>query len=69
MNGTSIIEPSRVRSKPSASNNDTIVVGLVNNMPDAALQTTERQFHELLSAASHDHAVYLKLFTLPQLAL
>lgn len=68
MNGTSIIEPSRVRSKPSASNNDTIVVGLVNNMPDAALQTTERQFHELLSAASHDHAVYLKLFTLPQLA-
>lgn len=67
MNGTSILQPSRFRSKPRPSNQDTIVIGLVNNMPDAALQTTERQFHELLSAASHDHVVYLKLFTLPQL--
>jgi homoserine O-succinyltransferase/O-acetyltransferase len=68
MNATSIIQPSRVLSERGSSNHDAIVIGLVNNMPDAALQTTERQFHELLSAASQDHSVYLKLFTLPQLA-
>jgi homoserine O-succinyltransferase/O-acetyltransferase len=44
-----------------------IVIGLVNNMPDAALQTTERQFRELLSVASRDRAVNLRLFSLPQL--
>ncbi len=68
MNATSIIQPRRILSKPRLGNHDPIVIGLVNNMPGAALQTTERQFRELLSAASHDHAVNLKLFTLPQLA-
>ena len=29
-----------------------IVIGLVNNMPDAALQATERQFCDLLAEAS-----------------
>src|SRR5258708_7897317 len=46
---------------------DPIVIGLVNNMPDAALQTTERQFRELLFAASHDLAVRLRFFSLPEL--
>jgi homoserine O-succinyltransferase/O-acetyltransferase len=44
-----------------------IVIGLVNNMPDAALRTTERQFRELLSAASDDIAVCLRMFSLPEL--
>jgi homoserine O-succinyltransferase len=44
-----------------------IVIGLVNNMPDAALQTTERQFRELLFAASQGHVVSLRLFSLPEL--
>jgi homoserine O-succinyltransferase len=44
-----------------------IVIALVNNMPDAALRTTERQFHELLSSASDNLAVCLKLFSLPDL--
>jgi homoserine O-succinyltransferase len=43
-----------------------IVIGLVNNMPDAALQTTERQFRELFFAASHNLAVRLRLFSLPE---
>ena len=43
-----------------------IVIGLVNNMPDAALQTTERQFRELLFAASHNFVVCLRLFSLPE---
>lgn len=45
---------------------DPIVIGLVNNMPDAALRTTERQFRELLCAASHDVKVSLRLFSLPE---
>src|SRR5579863_1526047 len=46
---------------------DPIVIGLVNNMPDAALRTTERQFHELLSAASPNLVFHLRLFSLPEL--
>jgi homoserine O-succinyltransferase/O-acetyltransferase len=45
-----------------------IVIGLVNNMPDAALQTTERQFGDLLSAASRDIAVRLRFFSFPEVA-
>jgi homoserine O-succinyltransferase len=51
------------RSRKGAD--DPIVIGLVNNMPDAALQTTERQFRELLSAASGNAEVQLRLFSLP----
>jgi homoserine O-succinyltransferase len=42
-----------------------IDVALVNNMPDSALEGTERQFAELLAAASGDLLVRLKLFSLP----
>jgi homoserine O-succinyltransferase/O-acetyltransferase len=45
-----------------------IVIGLVNNMPDAALRSTERQFYELLSAASKDLRVCLRLFSIPELS-
>ncbi len=40
-------------------------IGLVNNMPDAALQSTERQFLGLLDAAAEDIPVRLRLFSLP----
>ncbi|HEV2207684.1 MAG TPA: homoserine O-succinyltransferase [Verrucomicrobiae bacterium] len=41
-------------------------VGLVNNMPDAALEPTERQFVALLQeAAQDDMTVLLELYTLP----
>jgi homoserine O-succinyltransferase len=39
-------------------------LGLINNMPDAALESTERQFLELLRAAAGDIPVRLKLFAL-----
>jgi homoserine O-succinyltransferase len=42
-----------------------IDVALVNNMPDSALEGTERQFAELLAAASGDLLLRLKLFSLP----
>jgi homoserine O-succinyltransferase/O-acetyltransferase len=43
------------------------VIGLVNNMPDAALHSTEGQFGGLLQAASGDEAVRLRLTSLPEL--
>jgi homoserine O-succinyltransferase/O-acetyltransferase len=44
-----------------------VVIGLVNNMPDAALHSTESQFAGLLRAASGDDAVRLRLTSLPEL--
>ena len=44
-----------------------LVIGLVNNMPDAALRSTEDQFSGLLRAASGDQAVRLRLTSLPEL--
>jgi homoserine O-succinyltransferase len=46
---------------------DTLVVALVNNMPDAALQATEKQFRDLLNASSGKRTVVLKLFTFPEI--
>ena len=43
-----------------------IDIGLVNNMPDAALDATVRQFRALLAAAADDMAVRLTLYTLPE---
>src|SRR6266436_1534435 len=42
-----------------------IAIGIVNNMPDAALQATERQFIGLLAAAAGQLPVRLRLFALP----
>jgi homoserine O-succinyltransferase len=44
-----------------------VVIGLVNLMPDAALQSTESQFGGLLQAASGEEAVRLRLTSLPEL--
>jgi homoserine O-succinyltransferase/O-acetyltransferase len=44
-----------------------IELGLVNNMPDLALEQTERQIVSLLDAAAGDAAVRLKLYALPDL--
>jgi homoserine O-succinyltransferase len=41
-------------------------IGLVNNMPDSALEATERQFRTLLSEAAEGTAVRLSLFALPE---
>jgi homoserine O-succinyltransferase len=48
------------------SNPTCIDIGLINNMPDAALNATERQFLALLRAAAGDIAVHLTLYTLPE---
>jgi homoserine O-succinyltransferase/O-acetyltransferase len=42
-----------------------IRIAFINNMPDPALQETEMQFFELLSAAAAEATISLKLFSLP----
>jgi homoserine O-succinyltransferase/O-acetyltransferase len=42
-----------------------LIIGLINNMPDSALQATERQFIRLLEAAAGDNRVLLHCFSLP----
>ena len=44
-----------------------IVIGLVNNMPDAALSSTENQFTGLLQEASGGQTIRLRLTSLPEL--
>jgi homoserine O-succinyltransferase len=45
---------------------DRLDIGLVNNMPDAALDATERQFRALLEAAAGGLDVHLTVYTLPE---
>jgi homoserine O-succinyltransferase len=40
-------------------------IGLVNNMPDAALARTEQQFRAVLAAAAPERAISLQLFHVP----
>jgi len=58
--------PPAQEPRPGGDTADPIVIGLVNNMPDAALHTTERQFRQLLFASSHN-SVRLRFFSLPEL--
>jgi homoserine O-succinyltransferase/O-acetyltransferase len=44
---------------------DCVEIGLVNNMPDAALEATDRQFIELIESAAGDIPVRLRFFSLP----
>jgi homoserine O-succinyltransferase len=44
-----------------------LVIGLVNNMPDAALAATESQFRRLIEGAGGGRAVRLKLFSIPEI--
>jgi homoserine O-succinyltransferase/O-acetyltransferase len=44
-----------------------LVIGLVNNMPDSALESTETQFGGLLEAAAGPRRLTLRLSSLPEL--
>lgn len=55
-------------ARPRPSSDNTLDVALVNNMPDGALRSTERQFLRLLSAASHGVSVRLHFYALPGIA-
>jgi homoserine O-succinyltransferase/O-acetyltransferase len=44
----------------------TVLIGLVNNMPDTALEATEAQFARVLSAAADSIHVRLRFYFLPE---
>lgn len=44
----------------------TLTIGVVNNMPDAALEHTERQFRALLLEAADERAVRIRWFALAE---
>ena len=65
------VEPPRSATPPAHGGYDhgavphAIVIGLLNNMPDAALEATEGQFTALLDAAAGSHPVRLRFSYLP----
>jgi len=54
-------------SRASEGHDAPIEIALVNNMPDAALQTTEQQFTALLGAAGADYNIRIRFFSFPEL--
>jgi homoserine O-succinyltransferase len=62
-------DPARGSARPNAvqRHHSVITVGLVNNMPDAALESTEAQFSGLLQAGAGPRAVRLRLTSFPEL--
>jgi homoserine O-succinyltransferase/O-acetyltransferase len=58
-----------LRNKPSSAfrerSSKCITIGLINNMPDGALDATERQFISLLDAASEGITIRLSFYALP----
>jgi homoserine O-succinyltransferase len=45
-----------------------VTIGLINNMPDPALQATERQFMRLLTAAAGNNRIRFHCFSLPSVS-
>jgi homoserine O-succinyltransferase len=60
------LDSGRLGSDIELNAGNCITIGLVNNMPDAAVEATERQFIGLLRAATPDTVVLLKLFAIPE---
>jgi len=61
------IEPCPPRAPARARDGErAITIGLVNNMPDAALESTETQFTRLLTAAAGPDPVRLRFYSLPE---
>jgi len=57
-----LLDSAPPRSAVASRGADGLTVGLINNMPDAAVEATERQFVWLLRAAAPDVVVRLKFF-------
>lgn len=63
----SFYSPRRVPLTRTRMGREPLVIALLNNMPDAALQSTEQQFSELLGRAGAGYDVRLRLFSFPEL--
>lgn len=62
-----LLDTARSGANPELRGHNCLTIGLVNNMPDAALDATERQFMGLVRAASPGLIVRFKLFSLPEI--
>src|ERR1700691_2467541 len=60
-----LLDTARSGASAELRGDNCLTIGLVNNMPDAALDATERQFIDLIRAASASLIVRLKLFSVP----
>lgn len=59
-----LLDTARAPARVDLQGLNCLTVGLVNNMPDAACEATERQFLDLLRAAAGTTIVRLKLFAI-----
>jgi homoserine O-succinyltransferase/O-acetyltransferase len=62
------IEPRGAHARSAAHAQAGVTIGLLNNMPDSALEATEQQFGALLRAAAGPRTVRLRFSSLPELA-
>src|SRR5450432_1786938 len=60
------IRERRTRRGSSRDRGKRLEIGLVNNMPDAAVAATERQFTRLLEAASNEFDITLRFYALDE---
>ena len=60
-------EGRRRQPLPHDATTECIDIALINNMPDSALETTERQVLRLLDAAAEQLVVRLSIYSLPEL--
>jgi homoserine O-succinyltransferase/O-acetyltransferase len=61
-----LIEPKHSHSAGETREHRGVTIGLVNNMPDAAVEATERQFAALIGAASAGVGIRLRLFAMQE---
>jgi len=61
-----LLDTSRSRSTIEIRAANCITIGFINNMPDPALEATERQFMDLIRAATTKVVVRLLLFSIPE---
>jgi homoserine O-succinyltransferase/O-acetyltransferase len=61
--GDAVLAPERAKHQDIRE----MHIGLLNMMPDAALEATERQFMRIVSQSNQIAQFYVHLFTLPQL--
>ena len=59
-----LLDTARSPSTVDLRGRNCLTIGLVNNMPDAACEATERQFLDLLRAAAGNAIVQVKLFSI-----
>jgi homoserine O-succinyltransferase/O-acetyltransferase len=61
-----LLDTGRSGSTVELRGDNCLTIGLVNNMPDAAVDATERQFLDLIRAATPNVIVRCKLFSIPE---